>query len=688
VRPRRTRRDAQDALHAGPASRGTLLRFLLRFAWKYRLGCIRVLVLQVGLVTLGLLGLGLMGVGVDYIRHQAAVGARSAECGVRNAERGVPSAERGAQNAESGIRDPSSAPPAALPTPPPPAPSAKPPKWPFGLRPAPDAPPMQVLLALAGAILAFALVRAGLNYLYTVSVTDLVQGQIVVDLRSQVYDKMQRLSFRFFDANASASIINRVTSDVQHVRLFVDGVVIPCVVLVLSLAVYLVYMLRIHALLTLACLAGTPLLWYATRRFSRLMRPRYRRVRDLVDRVVLVLGEHLNGIGVVRGFGLRQAEVEKFAAANRAVRDEQLAIFHTVSRFQPLIGLLAQLSLVVLFAYGGSLVIAYERAPDAASAARAGLSIGQLLVFSGLLQQFAGQVASIANIANSVQQSLIAAQRVHEVLTAPIEIESPRVATRLPRPAGAVVFDRVTFGYFPEDPVLREIVLDVRPGECIAVLGATGSGKSTLMSLIPRFYDPTAGRVLVDGHDVRALDLDELRRAVGIVFQESFLFSTTVGANIAFGRPDAPRAEIEAAARVAAAHDFIAGLPQGYETVLHEGGANLSGGQRQRLAIARAILRQPAILLLDDPTAAIDAHTEREILEAMEGAMRGRTTFVVAHRLSTLRRADRVLVLDRGRIAELGTHQELMRGGGLYREVVALQIADLDEAGGRPGGAP
>ena len=675
--------------NTGPASRQTLLRFLFSFAWKYRAGSLKVLGLQICLLAMGLLGLGLMGTGVDYIRYVAAGKSGGQASGVRSQK---PEEDRvqGVRVQNNSLLTPEprtlSAPPATFHPPPTLNPGTsstpKPPKWPFGIQPPSDMSPMHVLLVLAGGILGFALLRGGLNFLYTIEANKLVQGQIVVDLRAQVYEKMQRLSFRFFDANASASIINRVLGDVQSVRLFVDGVVIPCVVLVLSLVVYLVYMLHIHVGLTLACLATTPLLWYTTRRFSQQMQPRYRRVRDLADRVVLVLNEYLSGVGVVKGFGLEQAEIAKFAAANRAVRDEQLAIFWTMSWFQPVVGFISQVNMAVLLGYGGWLVICYERAPNAAAAAGVGLSIGQLLVFSGLLQQFSGQVASIANIANSTQQSLIAAQRVHEVLTAPLEIQSKPDARRLPKPRGAVRFDHVTFGYDPNEPVLRDIVLDVQPGECIAVLGATGSGKSTLMSLIPRFYDPTGGSVQIDGADVRDLDLDDLRGSIGIVFQESFLFSTTVAANIAFGRPDASRAQIEQAARVAAAHDFILQLPKGYDTVLHEGGANLSGGQRQRLAIARAILREPAILLLDDPTAAIDAHTERDILLAMEGAMAGRTTFVVAHRLSTLRRANRVLVLDHGRMAEIGTHAELMRQGGLYQEVVALQISDQEEAGG------
>ena len=676
----------QSIFNTGPASRGTLLRFLFSFAWKYRAGCAKVLGLQICLLAMGLLGLGLMGVGVDYIRYVAATQT--------NAQNAPASAD--ARPHVSGAGAETQNQPPAVPLPPatqhpapdhtPPklatsAPAPKPPRWPFGLRPAPGTPPMRVLLFLAGGILGFALLRGGLNFLYTIEANKLVQGQIVVDLRARVYEKMQRLSFRFFDANASASIINRVLGDVQSVRLFVDGVAIPCVVLVLSLLVYLVYMLHIHAGLTVACLATTPLLWYVTRRFSQQLQPRYRRVRDLADQIVRVLSEYLNGVGVVKGFGLEQAEVAKFSAANQSVRDEQLGIFWTISWFQPLVGFISQLSMAILLGYGGWLVIGYERAPDAAAAAAAGISIGQLLVFSGLLQQFSGQISSIANIANSIQQSMIAAQRVHEVLTAPLEIQSKPGAPRLTKLRGAVTFDQVTFGYDPAEPVLHGIDLTVQPGECIAVLGATGAGKSTLMSLIPRFYDPTGGCVRVDGIDVRELNIDDLRHSIGIVFQESFLFSTSVAANIAFGRPDASRAQIEQAARVAAAHDFILQLPNGYDTVLHEGGANLSGGQRQRLAIARAILREPAILLLDDPTAAIDAHTERDILLAMEGAMEGRTTFVVAHRLSTLRRAHRVMVLDHGRIAELGTHAELLQRGGLYQEVVALQIADLEETG-------
>ena len=252
-------------------------------------------------------------------------------------------------------------------------------------------------------------------------------------------------------------------------------------------------------------------------------------------------------------------------------------------------------------------------------------------------------------------------------------------ALRRARLAGAVRFEDVSFAYEAYAPVLRQIDLTVTPGQCVAILGATGAGKSALMSLIPRFYDPTAGRVLIDGSDARDLDLDDLRRNIGLVFQESFLFSHTVAANIAFGHPQATPAQIEKAARIAAAHDFIRELPHGYDTVLGEGGMSLSGGQRQRLALARALLLEPAILLLDDPTAAIDSQTEHEIFEALDRAIAGRTTFIVAHRLSTLRRVDFVIVMDDGRIVQRGTHEELMKVPGPYLHVATLQLVDSDD---------
>jgi ATP-binding cassette subfamily B protein len=284
----------------------------------------------------------------------------------------------------------------------------------------------------------------------------------------------------------------------------------------------------------------------------------------------------------------------------------------------------------------------------------------------------------MAGIINTLQQSLIGAARVFEVLDAPLDVATPLSPVRLPAIRGAIRFERVSFRYGESAPVLSSIDLDVQAGECLAIVGATGAGKSTLLELVPRFHDPSAGRVLVDGVDVRELELDFLRRNIGLVFQESLLFKTSIANNIAFGNPEASRAQVERAAKLAGAHSFILEMPSGYDTVLEEGAANLSGGQRQRLAIARALILEPPILLLDDPTTAIDPETEHEVLEAMSSATVGRTTLVVANRMATLRRADRIVVLEDGVIVERGSHEELMQKRGLYYAAAALQAADRE----------
>jgi ABC-type multidrug transport system fused ATPase/permease subunit len=322
--------------------------------------------------------------------------------------------------------------------------------------------------------------------------------------------------------------------------------------------------------------------------------------------------------------------------------------------------------------YGGYLV------------SRGELSLGAgLFVFANLLQQFANQVGQITNIANSIQSSLAGAERVFEILDAPLEVQSPVKPVQPKRVRGEVRFEDVTFGYDPDRRVLKDLSFEVSAGMSVAIVGETGAGKSTLLSLLPRFYDATDGRVLIDGVDVREMNLDHLRRSVGVVFQETFLFSNTVASNIAFGNPEATPEQIERAARIAAAHEFIANLPKGYDTVIGEFGCNLSGGQRQRLAIARAVLLEPPILILDDAMASVDPETEHEILSAMESAMAGRTTFVVAQRLSTLRRADLVLVLEEGRIVQRGGHADLMRQRGHYRQSALLQGASEEETSPR-----
>jgi len=380
-----------------------------------------------------------------------------------------------------------------------------------------------------------------------------------------------------------------------------------------------------------------------------------------------LFSESVRGMQTVKGFAAERYQRRRFEEANDTVSAQQRKIFWDLSVFTPATQMLSQLSLVILFAYGGWLYVQGKIALG-----------GGLVVFAGLLQQFTGQVATISTIANSVQQSLAAARRVFEVMDTPVEVQSKPKAIAPGRLRGKIIFENVTFGYTPEKPALTDISFEAKPGQIVGIFGMTGAGKSTLLGMIPRFYDPQGGRILADGKDLRDLDLDAFRRQIGIVYQDSFLFSNTVAANIAFGHPHATMEQIERAARIASAHEFILRLPQGYETVLGESGVDLSGGQRQRLALARALLLQPPILILDDPTASVDARTENEIVSALREAMAGRTTFVVSSRLSLLRRADTILVLENGRLTCTGTHEELAHRPGVYHETALLQIMDLD----------
>jgi ATP-binding cassette subfamily B protein len=524
---------------------------------------------------------------------------------------------------------------------------------------------MGILFLIGGLILLLAVIRAWLTYYNNLTSVRVIQQGMVVSLRALVYDKLQRLSFRYFDEKASGTLITRVTSDVQHMRMFVDGVVIQTIILAASAATYFLYMIRIHGGLTLVSLAMLPLIAVSAVVFSRKVKPAYRRDRDLVDSMILELNESIQGMHVIKGFSREAEAASRFDAANKAVWAQKNKIFWIVTIYSPSVEMLTRITTIAVVAYGGWLCF------------QGRLPLGEgLIVFLGLLQRLTDQVNVLTNITDSVQQSLAASRRVFEVLDTEPEVKSPPRPVALPLIRGRVRFDHVSFAYSPKTDVLADVHLDIQPGESIGILGTTGSGKSTLLSLIPRFYDVTAGRLLIDEADVRELDLQELRRQVGLVFQESFLFSNTVAANIAFGRPDASREAIERAARLASAHDFIMQLPRGYDSVLSEGGSNLSGGQRQRLAIARAILPDPPILLLDDPTAAVDAETESEILSAIEGAMKGRTTFLVTHRLSALRRMDRVVVMHRGKVEQFGTHAALLACRGPYRRAARIQLGE------------
>ncbi len=587
-----------------------LILRLLGLSWVYRKRTILVILSQVAVLALTLGGLSFMGLGVDVILHRGDI---------------------------SQLRLPVDIPLPALSF-------------------------YQMLAAVSGAILALALLRGLMMYINAVITARLVQD-ILINLRSRVYDKLQRLSFRFFDANESGSIINRVTTDVQRVRMFVDGVIIQVVMLLLTLIVNVVYMTGIHAWLTLVCLGTTPLLWVMTVMYSRNVRPKMLIVRRKFDDLITLLSENIQGVHVVKGFNREQREIAKFRSRNREIQDFQRSIFTWTASFSASAAMLTQVNIVLLIGYGGYLVMAGR------------LELGSgLLVFYGLLQQFATQVATVATIANSAQMSLTGAERFFGILDAPIEINSNPAAKRLPKARGAVTFEKVSFGFSSDKMILQDINLHVEAGQCVAILGPTGAGKTTFLSLIPRFYDPLSGCIRIDGTDIRDIHLDDLRHQVGLVFQESFLFSNTVAANIAFGNPGATREQIEKAAHIAQAHEFIMQLDNGYDHIVGERGSDLSGGQRQRLSLARAVLTEPAILLLDDPTAAIDPQTEHEIQTSLENVMQNRTSFIVSHRISSFRHADLIIVLQRGRIVQTGSHDQLMNIVGHYRDIADIQF--------------
>jgi ATP-binding cassette subfamily B protein len=606
-----------------PLPGGRLVRRLLGLAWSFRGDFLLSLGLSVAVLLLGLAGLQLLGAVIDTIRHALD-------------------------------------------------PSGRAPVYPLGWRPPREWSPLHIVTLLSVAVIVQAFLSAALAYAYSTVTARLTQGKIVPRLREELYAKLQHLSFGFFATHGSNSIFNRVTGDAQNTRLFVDGVILQGITTVLTLGAYAVFMGRIHLHLTIACLGVAVPLAMVTRYYSAKLRPQYLRNRELSDQMVLRFSESVKGMQTVKGFAAEPCQVRRFEEANDQVSGQQRRIFWDLAVFTPLTQILSQSSLVILFAYGGWIYL------------HGGISLGGgLVVFAGLLQQFTSQVANLSTIANSVQQSLAAARRVFEVLDAPVDVASKPGAVAPARMTGRMTFESVSFGYLTGHPVLEGLSFDVPSGQVIGIFGLTGAGKSTLLSLIPRFYDPGRGRILADGIDLKDLDLDAYRRQIGIVHQETFLFSNTVAANIAFGHPKATMDEIQEAARQASAHEFILALPKGYETVLGESGVDLSGGQRQRIALARALLLKPSILILDDPTASVDPRTENEIVSALRQAMSGRTTFVVSGRLSLLRRADRILVLEDGKLSRTGTHEELVHGPGVYHETALLQIMDLGEPGGR-----
>jgi ATP-binding cassette subfamily B protein len=487
---------------------------------------------------------------------------------------------------------------------------------------------------------------------------------ILWDLRRMMYDAMQRMSFSFFDKSQSGQLISRLTTDVQRVARFINHALFAALESSVVLVGVTVYMFVKSPLLALVALSTVPATLYIVVQSARKMRPLFKDARDTYGDVTTALAENIAGVKVVRAFAREDDEISRFSGrADGYITKILRAMDLWAMRTPPamfIYGLNAPLILVV----GGWLVFTGR------------MELGTLTAFILYMDRMSWRVQMVGDIVNSTARAGAAADRIYEVLDAEPEIRQKPDACPLPDGKGEVVFDGVNFAYDGATPVLENIKLRVQPGQTVALIGATGSGKSTLVSLIPRFYDVTAGSIRIDGCDVRDARLDDLRREVSLIFQETFLFSATVRENIAYGRPDASLEEVVACATAAQAHEFITAFDQGYDTIVGERGVTLSGGQRQRIAIARALLADPRILVMDDATASVDSATERLIQGALVELSKGRTTFVIAHRISTVRRADLIVVLNRGRIAEMGTHVELLAAGGIYREICDVQLAE------------
>jgi ATP-binding cassette subfamily B protein len=490
---------------------------------------------------------------------------------------------------------------------------------------------------------------------------------VAYDLRNAIHHKLLSMSFSYHDRTETGQLLSRSLQDVERIRFLTGRAVLRLIESAVLLAGTATALTLMNPRLTLLALGTTPILAYRAMTFGRRFRPISRAIQNQLAVLTTRLEQNLRGARVVKAFAQEQAETGRFQAENQKWFDLSARGVRLQAINMPLLDLIANIGTVAIIWYGGVLVI------------RGQLTIGELVAFSTYLGQLIQPVRRLGMILPAVAEASSAGERIFEILDAAPDVHDQPGAGELPAVRGRVRFDHVSFAYFGRQRVLSDISFEAQPGQAIALLGATGSGKSTIINLIPRFYDPTAGTITIDGHDIRSVTLASLRDQIGIVLQETVLFASTIRENIAFGRPDASQEEIETAARMAQAHGFIAELPGGYDTEVGERGITLSGGQKQRIAIARALLADPRILILDDATASVDTQTEQLIQVALRQLMRGRTSFVIAQRLSTLRSADLILVLDHGTIAARGTHQELLRTSGLYSDIYERQLRPQEE---------
>lgn len=524
-----------------------------------------------------------------------------------------------------------------------------------------------VLVVGAAAIVVFAIGR-GLAQFGQQFLGENLGQRIAYDIRNQIYENLQRLSYAYHDQAQTGQIMSRVTQDVESIRMFINMGVVRMIYIALILLLAVGFMFALSWQLALVSLASIPIITVVSIRMARTVRPMWMEIQQNQAVMTQVAEEGLSGIRVVKAFAREEFESAKFAEAADQQRELSYRASAVQARFSPFMMGLGYFQIALTVGVGSWFIT------------RGTVSEADLIAFALWLSLMQLPIRTIGFAVTFASRAQTACERIFELIDAQSAVQEKPGAIELPAVSGHVRFEGVSFGYDKLSAVLSDIDIDAPTGKVIALLGPTGSGKSTVVNLIPRFYDVTAGRITIDGHDVRDVTLDSLRRNIGIVQQDVFLFIGTIRDNIAYGRPDATQEEIERAAKAARIHDFIVSLPYGYEEWVGERGVTLSGGQKQRIAIARTLLLDPRILIFDDSTSSVDTQTELLIQQALNELMEGRTTFVIAQRLRTVVKADEIIVLDRGRVVQRGRHEELVRAEGLYQKIYELELKDQETA--------
>jgi ATP-binding cassette subfamily B multidrug efflux pump len=491
--------------------------------------------------------------------------------------------------------------------------------------------------------------------------------KVVFDLRNDLFRSLEEKSFSFYDQAQTGQLMSRVTSDVEQVRALLAWWLETLIASILTVGSVILVISTIDVRLTLLYLATVPLVLLAAYNFSRRVRPRFALVREIFGDMTSVIQQTIVGTKVVRAFAQEEQEKRKFAVPHGRYLATNLEIWRYRSIFIPFMAFTLSLGTALVYWYGGSEVV------------QGNMTVGSLVASAAYLAMLVMPVRFIGFLITFYQQAIAGAERIFEIMDAKPDVEEKPDAVELPPMQREIVFKDVSFEYVPGKKVLDRINLRVKAGETVALLGATGSGKSSLIHLIPRFYDVTEGAITIDGYDIRDVTLRSLRQQIGIVLQETFLFSASIRENIAYGRPDATMDDIIRVAKIAGAHEFITSFPDGYETQVGERGVTLSGGQRQRIAIARALLLNPRILIFDDSTSSVDVETEHEIQQALQILLKGRTTFIITQRVSTIKNASRIVVFENGRIAEEGSHEELLAKDGIYAKIYRTQFKEQEE---------